>query len=112
MNTEPNKQTDSPFGEVIYAYTRSQAVADGVQVRVFKGHTNWVNAVAISPDDKLLLTGSSDRTVRLWHLDTAELAREYVGHSRVVNAVGFRPGKNQVVSAGEDDEIRFWSIPE
>jgi len=36
MNTEPNKQTDSPFGEVIYAYTRSQAVADGVQVEVTK----------------------------------------------------------------------------
>jgi hypothetical protein len=36
MNTEPNKQTDSPFGEVIYAYTRSQAVADGVQVVVTK----------------------------------------------------------------------------
>ena len=36
MNTEPNKQTDSPFGPVIYAYTRSQAVADGVQVEVTK----------------------------------------------------------------------------
>ena len=36
MNTEPNKQTDSPFGEVIYAYTRKQAVADGVQVDVTK----------------------------------------------------------------------------
>jgi hypothetical protein len=33
MNT-PN--TDSPFGEVIYTYTRAQAVADGVQVEVSK----------------------------------------------------------------------------
>jgi len=31
MNTE---NTDSPFGPVIYAYTRAQAVADGVQVEV------------------------------------------------------------------------------
>ena len=38
MNTEPNNkpETDSPFGEVVYAYTRSQAVADGVQVEVTK----------------------------------------------------------------------------
>ena len=33
MNTE---NQDSPFGPVIYAYTRSQAVADGVQVEVTK----------------------------------------------------------------------------
>ena len=31
MNTEPN---ESPFGKVIYAYTRKQALADGVQVDV------------------------------------------------------------------------------
>jgi hypothetical protein len=31
-----SQNTDSPFGEVIYTYTRSQAVADGVQVEVSK----------------------------------------------------------------------------
>lgn len=33
MNTDQN---ESPFGKVIYAYTRAQAVADGVQVEVTK----------------------------------------------------------------------------
>ena len=33
MNTNQNQ---SPFGEVIYSYTRAQAVADGVQVEVTK----------------------------------------------------------------------------
>ena len=33
MNT---KQNESPFGEIIYTYTRAQAVADGVQVDVTK----------------------------------------------------------------------------
>src|ERR1039457_5079778 len=33
MNTE---NQDSPFGPVIYAYTRAQAIADGVQVDVTK----------------------------------------------------------------------------
>ena len=33
MNTSQN---ESPFGEVIYSYTRAQAVADGVQVEVSK----------------------------------------------------------------------------
>jgi hypothetical protein len=33
MNTNNN---ESPFGEIIYAYTRAQAVADGAQVEVTK----------------------------------------------------------------------------
>ena len=36
MNTPQNENTDSPFGAVIYSYTRAQAVADGVQVEVTK----------------------------------------------------------------------------
>ena len=36
MNTPQNENTDSPFGAVIYSYTRKQAVADGVQVEVTK----------------------------------------------------------------------------
>ena len=31
-----SNQNESPFGEVIYSYTRSQAIADGVQVDVSK----------------------------------------------------------------------------
>jgi type I site-specific restriction endonuclease len=33
MNTNNH---ESPFGEVVYAYTRAQAVADGEQVEVTK----------------------------------------------------------------------------
>ena len=38
MNTdnENHRRDDSPFGEVVYSYTRSQAIADGVQVEVTK----------------------------------------------------------------------------
>ena len=36
MKTPQNTNTDSPFGPVIYSYTRAQAVADGVQVEVTK----------------------------------------------------------------------------
>ena len=73
MNT---KQNESPFGEIIYTYTRAQAVADGVQVNVtktaqeagikfpmFLTRAVFDNYVAVPPD----VTGQ-DEAGRLWDL--------------------------------------------
>lgn len=44
----------------------------GEQLRMFKGHSNWVRSVAFSPDSRRLLTGSEDRTIRLWDVATGQ----------------------------------------
>src|SRR6478736_1769888 len=74
MNQDTNN--DSPFGEIIYAYTRAQAVADGVQVEVtktaqeagirfpvFLTRAVWDAYVAVPPD----VTGQ-DEAGRLWDI--------------------------------------------
>ena len=47
-------------------------LATGQEIRRFAGHTDQINGVAFSPDGKLVLTGSSDNTARLWHVDYHE----------------------------------------
>ena len=72
MNEQTNN--DSPFGEVIYSYTRAQAVADGVQVEVtktaqeagirfpvFLTRTVFDAYVAVPPD-----VSGQDEAGRLW----------------------------------------------
>ena len=71
-----NTNAESPFGPVIYAYTRSQAVADGVQVEVtktaqeagikfpmFLTRAVFDNYVAVPPD-----VNGQDEAGRLWDL--------------------------------------------
>ena len=44
----------------------------GEVVRQFVGHTGEVEAVAVSPDDRTLVSGSADRTVRLWDMESGK----------------------------------------
>ncbi len=53
-------------------------------LRTFKGHTNWVRAAAVTADGRRALSGSDDRTLRLWDLVTGETLRILEGHTRPV----------------------------
>src|SRR5688572_27491023 len=45
------------------------------------GHSGWVYSVAFSPDGKLLASGSSDQTIKLWDVATGTELRSLRGHT-------------------------------
>lgn len=49
----------------------------------------WVWAAEFSADSQFLVTASSDSVVRLWHVESAEIRREYTGHQKGVTALAF-----------------------
>ena len=42
----------------------------GRLIRTLTGHSGWVNAVAVSPDGKHVISGSGDKTLKVWNLET------------------------------------------
>ncbi|RME76566.1 MAG: hypothetical protein D6784_05530, partial [Chloroflexi bacterium] len=44
----------------------------GRPLRALEGHTGWVRAVAVSPDGRWIVSGSSDRTLRAWDLESGQ----------------------------------------
>jgi WD40 repeat protein len=79
-------------------------------VRELRGHTGWVISVALSPDGRLALSGSHDRTMRLWDVATGQEKRRFKELGDWVEAVAFSPDGRQALSGCEDRTVRLWEV--
>jgi WD40 repeat protein len=81
----------------------------GKQLHVFTGHTERIVGAALSPDGKRVLSGSCDKTVRLWDATTGKEVRQYDGHTLEVLSVAFgSPGR--AISGGSDQAMILWDL--
>ncbi|KAK7940314.1 hypothetical protein WMY93_003640 [Mugilogobius chulae] len=78
-----------------------------------EGHDKDVNSVAVSPNDKLLASGSQDRTAKLWSL-AAEgelgLLGVFRGHRRGVWTVCFSPVDQVLATSSADGTTKLWGL--
>jgi len=79
-------------------------------ISTFRGHQNWVCSVAFSPDGTRLVSGSADRTIRLWDVSTGECLETLSGHSNWVMSVAFSPDGTRLVSGSADRTIKLWDV--
>jgi WD40 repeat protein/tRNA A-37 threonylcarbamoyl transferase component Bud32 len=79
----------------------------GEQSRL-RGHTGAVLAVAFSPDDKLLASGSADRSIKLWDTSSGKEVRTLTGHTDRVTSVAFSPDGKRLASGSADRTVKLW----
>jgi WD40 repeat protein len=59
---------------------------------------------------QILVSGSADKTIKIWRLDTGELLQTLNGHSAAVNSVAISPDGEFIVSGSSDKTIKIWQI--
>jgi YD repeat-containing protein len=86
----------------------TQAVYGTNEFNRLIGHKGSVLTVDISPDGKLIATGSNDKTVKIWKEDGTLL--ETLEHSATVHRVAFGPGGKFLVSGSLDGRLKLWNV--
>ncbi|HSI32033.1 MAG TPA: hypothetical protein VK986_00455, partial [Tepidisphaeraceae bacterium] len=66
---------------------------------------DWIPALALSPDGKLLLTGGDDQLAVLWDLAAGKPVRTLPKHDSGVTAVAFVPGMKHVLTGTWDGTL-------
>jgi len=84
-------------------------IADESLITIFEGHSDYVLAVAYSPDEQTILSGSADKTVKLWDIATGELIYTF-RHNDWIRSVAYSPDGQTAVSASDDKTMRLWNL--
>uniref|UniRef100_A0A1I7U784 Pleiotropic regulator 1 n=1 Tax=Caenorhabditis tropicalis TaxID=1561998 RepID=A0A1I7U784_9PELO len=78
--------------------------------RVISGHTGWVRAVDVEPQNQWFASGGADRIIKIWDLASGTLKLSLTGHISSVRAVKVSPRHPFLFSGGEDKQVKCWDL--
>ncbi|WEW56157.1 U3 snoRNP protein [Emydomyces testavorans] len=119
--TAPSRQQFSslavdPSGEVVCAGSLDSfdihvwSVQTGQLLDRLAGHEGPVSSLAFAADGGHLVSGSWDRTVRLWNIFARSQTSEPLQLQSDLLCVAFRPDGQQVTASTLDGQLTFWSV--
>ena len=79
-------------------------------VQILKDNTAVVNSIAIDPQGFVLVSGSDDKKIRLWNLQTGQLLHKFLGHTAKVYGIAISADGRKIISAGDDRTILVWNL--
>ena len=80
--------------------------------RVFtlRGHASDVNSVDFSPEGDKLASGSDDKTIKVWDVNSKEEILTLQGHSGWIWDVTFSPDGQTLATTSYDETIKLWNL--
>ncbi len=79
-------------------------------IAILSGHVGSVSSV-IFLDDKKIISGGEDHSIKIWNTQTKELIKTFEGHTGSIISITLSPNNKELVSAGSSDHtVRFWSL--
>ena len=79
-------------------------------LHTFRGHRGPVSCVAISSDGKRLVSGSYDKSLKIWDVQKGQQIRILKGHTDSVLCVAISPAGKRLVSGSYDKSLKIWDV--
>ena len=109
---EAPQQTDGSIAETPSDVPKPDVPKpSGKALQTLTGHTDAVWSVAFSPDGQRIVSGSDDKTVKIWDANNGKELKTLTGHYTVWS-VAFSPDGQRIVSGSRDNTLKIWDASE
>jgi len=81
----------------------------GQPLKSFHGHNHFVSSLALNSDSTKLVSGSWDKTIRLWDIPTAKSDLLFKGHTKDILCIAFSHDERLIFSGGMDNTLKYWN---
>lgn len=102
-----NLNLDRPVEIEINETTKDKLV--GKPRKALSGHNHFVSSLSISKDSNFVLSGSWDKTIRLWNLNTFKTEKIFNGHTKDVLSVAFSNDGRLIYTGSMDNTFKYWN---
>ena len=77
---------------------------------ILEGHSKCINSISICENSRFAISGSSDKTLRVWNLESGQCLNVLEGHSGGVISTSISPDGCLAVSGDDDFTLRLWCL--
>ncbi|KAJ3136158.1 hypothetical protein HK100_002033 [Physocladia obscura] len=87
-----------------------QAAQWPICINTLESHKDRVFAVAVSTDGQFVVSGSWDKTVKIWDVHTGAVQKTLLGHSDEVYAIAISADSQFIASGSSDRTVKLWDV--
>jgi WD40 repeat protein/tRNA A-37 threonylcarbamoyl transferase component Bud32 len=118
---DPNLKTDdAPSPGFVPPQTSDTPGQPWYCAHQLTGHEGAITTLAVSPSGQVLASGSTDRRIMLWNMQSGTLLHtidgktllHHSGHTDRITTLCFTPDGSALVSGSKDGTIKLWDLSE
>lgn len=75
---------------------------------ILQGHTDEINSICYSANGDRIISGSNDKTIKIWDTSSGLCLNTLKGHASSVKSVCYSHGEKKIISGAYDKTVRVW----
>lgn len=87
-----------------------EPIAQDLYINLQKGHGAAVKSLELSTDGKFLFTGSRDKSIKMWDVQSGLEIKSFFSHESTINDLSIGKNSNMLASSSADLTIKLWDV--
>jgi Tol biopolymer transport system component len=91
----------------IFAFSGGSG-GSGARLMTLSGHSGAVTAVAFAPSGRTLVSGSTDKSLKIWDASSGQILKTLTGDTETISSVAYLPSSKRIISGSFDRSVVIW----